>query len=208
MEPYEERPLSEAREPVMLLFIGIMILLVSFFVIMNHSASIESKRAKAVMRGLVTSFDGGPAPRLTSSLGDISGDAALYGKLGNLVATHFALARVVVIQPGRIFLIELPLGHMWVEDEIVPTDAGKSTIASLAKMLAEKQGGAFYDLDARLVAEPETHHSLARARIAAFGDALEAAGAPKDMIATGVDSGRRDRLRLIFSVHEAADGRD
>jgi hypothetical protein len=205
----EEKSLSETREPVMLLFVGIVILLLSFFVVMNHSASIETKRAQAVTRGIVTTFDphSRAAGRFSSNLGESPVDAAQYEKIGNLVATVFPLARVSVLEPGRMFLIELPLGYMWIDDEVAPTDSGRKFIGALATLLAEPQAGLSYDVDARLLAEPETSRTLAIARIATFGDILEAAGVPPGSVATGVDADTVDRLRMILTAHEASDGR-
>jgi hypothetical protein len=207
MDDVEEKSVSETREPTMLLFVGIAIMLLSFFVVMNHSANVETKRAERVARGVVTHFDpiGASANRFTSNLGEVPGDEATNGGLGKLVATAFPLDRVKVVQPGRVYVVELPLGHMWVEDEVTPTDAGRRFIELMAKMLAEPQARQMYDLDARLVAQAETPRSLAYARIAAFGDAMQEAGAPPSGVATGVDAGERERLRLVFTAREAGD---
>lgn len=207
MDDIEERSVSETREPTMLLFVGIAIMLLSFFVVMNHSANVETKRAEQVARGVVTRFDpiGASANRFTSSLGEVPGDEAVNGGLGKLVTTVFPFDRVKVVQPGRIYVVELPLGHMWVEDEVTPTDAGRRFIEVIAKMLVEPQARQMYDLDARLIVSAETPRSLAYARVAAFGDAMQEAGAPSNVVATGVDSGQRERLRLIFTAREAGD---
>jgi hypothetical protein len=200
---------SESREPAMLLFAAIAILLLSFFIVMNHSASLEIKKAERVTHGVVARFDpvGNVEDRLVSAVGEAPGEQSMIGRVGRLVATAFPLAEVRTVVPGRVLVVDLPLGHMWVENEVTPTDAGRRFIAALSQRLAEREARRFYDVEAWLMAAADMSRPLALARIAAFGDAMEESGAPPAAVATGVNQGSTSRLRLVFSAREAGDGR-
>jgi hypothetical protein len=192
---------SESRESAMLLFGGIAILMLSFFVVLTHSATMEAKKAGKVTRAVAARFDptARSEDRLVSDIGQAIGEESAIGRVGKLVTTVFPLAEMKVIEPGRMLVVELPLGHMWVEDKVAPTDSGRRLIALLARSLAEPQARRLYAVDAWLIGATDLPRPLALARIATFGDLLVTAGAPAAAVATGLESGASSRLRLVFN---------
>ena len=208
MHEIEEQ--AVAREASLLPLVGVVTLLLAFFIVLNNASRFENDRMRAVVDSVTAAFDpagrraGGPVA-IGAPDGESSAVAPLPDRLGTLVETAFPLGRVTVVGPDRIFLVEIPLGAVWREDAAAPTVAGRRFVAALAPLLGAPAPGWRYEIEAWLGASNASGRTLAIRRVAAFADALDETGMARGRVASGVDGGSPDRLRIVIALRSAAE---
>lgn len=205
MDERDQAAEDDAREAGALLFIGLIVLLIGFFIVLNRASTIEGARSRAVMGSVAAAFATGPADAnrmhaFTADLGDVLADAALRGRVGKLVATDFPLVKVSEVAAGEVYRVDLPVTSLWVGASETPTDAGRRFAAKLAGLLAAPPRHIAYRLSAWLDdAGNGVERTRAIRRAAGFADALVAAGAPAAAVDTGLARVPKTVLRLLFS---------
>ncbi len=201
---------ADARESGALLFIALIVLLIGFFVVLNHASSVESARSRAVMGSVAATF-GPPDPEaesmhaFTADLGDVLEDGVFALRLGKLVATAFPLAKLSETKPGEVYEVNLPVTSMWIGASDAPSQAGQRFVGQVAALLAAPPSRTVYRLAAWMDPGGAGGRDRAIRRVSVFADALVAAGAPRARIDSGLAPGRPIMLRLVFTIRPAAE---
>jgi hypothetical protein len=210
MDERDQAAEADARESGALLFIGLIVLLIGFFVVLTHASRIENARSRAVMGSVAATFaparadaDADAQHAFTDDLGNVLQNGSLTRRLGTLVATDFPLAKVSEKTPGQVYEVELPVTSMWIGGATDPSAAGRRFIAEVASLLAAPPEGSVYRLDAWLASGQGAERDRAVRRVTTLADALVAAGAPRVVVDSGLAHGRKIMLRLIFTAHQA-----
>ncbi len=210
MDERDQAAEADARESGALLFIALIVLLIGFFVVLNHASRIEGARSRAVMGSVVDTF--APSDRgadtshaFTADLGEVLQNGTLAHRLGTLVATAFPLAKVTEVKPGEAYRVDLPVTSMWIGDAAAPSASGQGFIAKVAALLAAPPPRTAYRLAAWLDPATQGGRDTAIRRVSDFAGALVAAGAPRAAVGSGLAPGRPIMLRLDFAVRPAGE---
>ncbi len=210
MDERDEATEADARESGALLFIGLIVLLIGFFVVLNHASNMAGARSRAVMGSVASTFsaedpEAKAAHAFTADVGDVLQNGTFSVRLGKLVTTAFPLAKVDGTAPGAEYQVTMPLTSMWLGDAETPSTAGTRFIAQTAALLAAPPPDTSYRVAAWLDdSATGAKRALAVRRISGLADALVAAGAPATAVESGLARGRAILLRLVFTVHSAA----
>ena len=205
MDEEDKAAEADARESGAMLFIGLIVLLIGFFVVLNHASRIENARSRAVMGSVANTFAPARAEAesqhaFTVDLGNVLQNGSLSRDLGRLVKTAFPLAKVTETAPGQVYEVTLPVTSMWLGDKTEPSATGTRFIAGVAPLLAAPAPGRAYRLEAWLAPGAAADRARAVERISTLANALVAAGAPRAMVNSGLARGNAILLRLVFTV--------
>ena len=190
-----------------MLYLGVFILLLAFFIVLNALSSFEERRAGAVMDSVAASFASpfaGPSRADDAAREAARAEAALaIRELGELFRAQIAIAKVEIGGTGDEMAVTLPAEQLFqgmanavrpdrtgllhrVADALVPRAAGIQVRLEML-LSAGDAGGPIPDPIARA-------GSLARR--------LTGMGAPGAAMTVGLEPVPAGQVRLIFSVHD------
>jgi hypothetical protein len=208
MDDRDQATEADARESSALLFIGLMILLIGFFILLNNASRVENARSRAVMGSVTSTFD--PTKKqpnavhaFTADIGAVLQDGTLSHKLDALIETAFPLARVFEAKPGRVYEVDLPVSTMWIGESDDLSAPGRRFVAQSASILSRPPGGVVYRLESWLDPAEGAARAHAIQRVSNVANALVAAGAPREAVDSGLRMGKPTVIHLVFSVHPA-----
>lgn len=212
----ETKPPAESSNAVLLQFVGLVLLLLAFFVLLNNISWRENARARAVVTSVVSSFDPKTRPgdarfAYTSDVGSAPGNERIEETLGEMLATHLPLGRIAETSAGQLYLVEVPLSSMWIADGVEPSPSGKRFLVRLGEFLGAPPAGGRYDLEVKLGLGPgmgygpTDERDAAVLRVSRAAELIESSGAPRDAVASGVDAHRSRFLRLVLRIRPAGE---
>lgn len=201
---------ESARNPLLFQILSLYLLLLAFFVVLNSISHVEQARSRAVSGSLNETFaaEGRAADKtvlFTSSEGSAVADAAFTNRIGELIRTELAIAKIEEVQPGRLLSVGLPADSIFMPDRSAIDPLYRPLIERVAKAMAETRPGVRYDVDILLGAAGSDR--LAVSRSAYLASVFVASGAPPRRVAAGVEHGAPGLLTLYFHVRPEAEGR-
>jgi hypothetical protein len=187
---------SGGPPPWTITYLDLTMLLMTFFILLNAISSYEKGRTDPVIRSLQRHFL--PAFVLEPEGGGQgkSVEEQFVDGLGALFDRTLPLPRTAFTRDGDRAQIELPAERLFVANGAAFVSGHQPFIDGLATMLANRAPGYRYDVQALL----GERGPRGTARAAALGKALTVAGAPRDSVAVGFESGPAERLRLVFHI--------
>jgi hypothetical protein len=192
-----------SHNPFQMLVLSLYLLLLAFFVVLNSISNVEVTRLRAVSGSLNETFaaEGRPADKsvtLVSSQGNVLSDRAFLSRLGNLVRTEFAFAKVEDVLPGRLMAVTMSADSLFIPGREAINPLRRPIIDRVAKALINPSPGVRYDVDI-LVGKSATD-DLVVGRSAFLANVFAAAGSPARSIAAGIEPDSPGRLRFLFHV--------
>ena len=199
-----------ARNPLLFQILSLYLLLLAFFVVLNTISHVENARNRAVAGSLNETFaaQGVPADKtrpFVSSAGTVLADAAFLGQVGNLIRTELPLVEVKEVEPGRILSVTIPADSFFLPGRAAIDPLRRGLVERIARAMREPGPGIRHDVDIMLGAAGKD--ALATRRSAYLASVFDAAGAPPQNIAAGVEQGTPGSLSLFFHVRSPSDGR-
>lgn len=195
------------------LFLSLYLVLLAFFILLVSLSEGVSRDSREILDGLSSRFAGAevvrPA-RFASDLGDVVTPAEYLDRIGTVYETAIPAAKVSVVSPGRLMVLDLHVDSLFAHDTETLRPAQRRAIAQLVAALSSPPPGMRYAVEASFgIAAPEglmpvaDHRAFRRAAIVAAAFAEE--GAPPGTVAAALEIGDPLRARLIFRVMAVGD---
>lgn len=200
------------------LFLSLYLLLLAFFIVLNALSTFEVVRSGAVMESLSTTFQGQGVPRAVSTFtgteGSVVADARSFQQeITRIFQSELPVAKVRITEPGREMEAVFRADALF-DDGVAEMRQPHWRLADrLAAALGSSPPGLAYEMEFRHGSDydsmrtPVGPQMLAVARGAAFARFLVSRGAPPGSLGVGVETGRRNDVRLVFRLIDPQAGR-
>ncbi|MHA1567830.1 MAG: flagellar motor protein MotB [Alphaproteobacteria bacterium] len=195
-----EEPTADGT-PVLLL--GLFLLLLAFFIVLNALSSVEKNKARQVLESVGETFSRHRAsPGLSARLGPRTGETHALEEIERIVATEIPLARIEKPGDGRMLRLTLPIDTLFRPDAAAFLDERSALLDRMAAILAAPPAGSRYDLEFLLGGDGAAFiaDALAVGRAGLFARHLRRRGAPADRIAIGAAGGAEGEVVLRFLI--------
>jgi len=211
MDDLDSRNPGPLRDTGPVLFLGLFLLLLGFFILLNALATREEIKARAVMNSLILTFQ---APkdaetsttRFISALAPVPEPEDLLDEIERIWVASIPLIKVERLSQGRTMQVIMPVNELFIGRGATLRADRNSLIVRTAAALAYKADGfvnelefLFGDTSAPGVAPDDTLFL----RAAVIARELVANGAPPDTVTVGSQRSNRRQLRMRFHVREA-----
>ncbi len=196
------------RNPMLLQVLSVYLLLLAFFVLLNSLSAPEQDRLRAVKGSLSETFaaSGEPAResrQLSSSMGNIIASAGFLDRIGSLVRTELAFAKIRDVTPGRLMEISMGTHELFRGATVSIDPLYRPTIEAMATALRQPRQGARYEIE--ILVGKDGDQDLPGARSAYLATVFTAAGVPRRSVAAGVEHGSPGVVTLRFRVRSNYD---
>ncbi|WP_085580782.1 hypothetical protein [Thalassospira mesophila] len=180
------------------LFLSLYLLLLAFFILLNTISTYEEVKAQKVQQSLSSAFASILPPTtsldtVTSVDGPLLAAQETQKKLGDLFQSPLNVARVEVLQPGKLLEVMMHTDQLFDPSKSTIRERQQGFVANLAQALANTAGGAQYEMEMMLGSNLgkqgtiPVEDSLEIARAGAFARAVIAQGAPARAVDVGID---------------------
>lgn len=192
-------------------FLALFLLVLAFFILLVSISTIEEVRSRAVMDSLSSTFATVLPPSteltaFTAQEGQVVAGEQFQVELAGVFATAMQVARVEVVQPGRLMRVAMPARTLFMDDAATIRPAREAVLDRIVATLSGSPPGLLYNLEfvvdtpyaeGRLIPEGDT---LQARRAAVFTRSMIARGAAPDSLAMGLNPGDRDEVVMWFHV--------
>lgn len=206
METGQSRP---SRDPTLILFLGLFLILLAFFIMLNSLAVVDAEKTATAMDSVSSQFGESRQPNPIGLDPQAMSEAALSEGFHGQVETSFN-----AVLPVAEFL---PLPHANALQVMVPANtlfaAGESTIQLRAAILLDRLSEALSGAGAGESFEVETFFELAaeasadardltRRRAATFARELVDRGVDPRRVTAGIEAGEEQKVRMFFIARQ------
>ncbi len=220
MNPNEAIPQesSEGRGgSAIALFLGLYLLVLSFFILLVSISTREEVKSRAVMDSLTSTFRTilPPSTDLTafsSKEGAVIGQR-LQEQITKIFTTAMGVIRVEIVQPGRLMRVVMPADSLFFAGDTEIRPAWFPILDRLVATLSGRPPGLRYDMEFVIGSAytPDNdlpiRQTLEMARAGAFARAMLARGVPPDSISVGLKPGSREEVVIWFYVRDPEETR-
>lgn len=189
-----------------LLYLGLFILLLAFFILLNSVSHFHNEKVGAVIRSVDDAFSnqallsGAPGDRQQS----LREAARAVSDLGDLIRAELPLAKVEAGARAGTLLVTLPANALFVGDGLSLRPGQQGLMDRIARVLEPRPATGVAVRGEMLFAvadDADTAPLVARA--GALARALTALGAAAPALSVGLEKGQPSGgLRLLFTVQE------
>lgn len=212
MMDYEENPQDiRSGGGSIIVFLGLYLLLVAFFILLNSISTVEEDKAKEAIFSVNSAFEAVGIPssrmmRFSSDIGSFAEAATSLVKIGALVKTAISLARVEEVIPGQLMQIEITAEELFVAGEARLKEESNSLLNKVGRILSDPPEDLRFDVEIIVGSEWILPDDLAQgetlevARAGTLARELRARGAPEGSIVAGIEIGDPNHVRMMFHV--------
>lgn len=203
---------SRDREPVKdsgpILFLGLFLLLLAFFILLNSLAKREEIKSRAVINSLLLTFQVPEENKATrelyiSALAPVPEPEKVVDEFERLWVSSIPLLKVEKLDDGRMMQVVMPVNELFFGRGPSLRSDRRSLFVDTARALSYKADGFVNELEFVLGVDPDRQiNSVQQGRAVAIARELVANGAPPDTVKVGVREGGTDRLRMRFHVRD------
>ncbi len=207
-EPIKPGPVQDTG-PV--LFLGLFLLLLAFFILLNALATREEIRTRAVINSLILTFqapdDTTPSREIfISALAPVPEPEDLLDEFERIWVASIPLLKVERLSRGRTMQVIMPANELFVgrSDELRSDRA--TLFVNTAKALAFQSDGFVNELEflfGTSKGDRMTGESVQMLRASKIARELVANGAPADTVTVGTQWAEERQIRMRFHVREA-----
>jgi hypothetical protein len=210
MDTFEPSKPGPVQDTGPILFLGLFLLLLAFFVLLNALATREEIRTRAVINSLILTFQ---APELEtpakkvfiSALAPVPEPEDLVDEFERLWVSSIPLLKVTRLSQGRTMEVVMPTNELFVGAGADLRADRVTLFVNTAKALAFKSDGFVNELEFVFGVPKElrlSDESVQVLRAAAIARELIANGAPADTVTVGTQWGAARQVRMRFHVRE------
>jgi len=209
-------PEYDGRQGTVIVFLSLFLLVLAFFIVLVSISTVEETKSKAVINSLTTTFatfrpDGSIPSDFTAKEGVVLGGQAFQEELTGIFATALKVAKVQVVQPGRLMQAEMPAGAVFREGGEGINPGIHPFLDRVVAALGGRPPGIRFDMeftigapytDQGILSESQT---LELRRAGGFARDILARGAPPDSVSIGLSPGDPDKVVIRFYVRKRDD---
>lgn len=201
------------RDVTIMLFLGLFLLVLAFFILLVSISTVEQVKSERVMSSLTSTFRTVVTPSLDpeqfqSLDGDVLASAKLQDDITEVFATTLKVARVEIMQPGRLMRVHLPMRAVFEDDAGGIRESMLPLFDRIVASLSARPPGLRFDLEAVVTVaavdekktEMPTNQTLAMARAGQFARTMLARGMPPDALSVGLYPSDQANMTLWFYV--------
>ncbi len=200
---------SGRRGPIAL-YLALYLLILTFFILLVSISTFEEVKSRAVMDSLSVEFTSLLPPsdtsRFTVKDEDIIAGEQFQEQVGSLFTAALRVAKVEVVQPGRLMHVALPADSLFHVDEARLREAHFPLLDRIVAAVSGRPPGLRYELEfiigTRYVVgrDMPIGQTLEMARGGAFARGMVSRGVPPDSISIGLEPGNPDDVTIRFLV--------
>lgn len=196
------------RNPLLLQVLSLYLLLLAFFVLLNSLSAPQQDRLRAVKGSLSETFAASGTParttrQFTSSMGNVVAHAGFLERIGSLVRTELAFAKVRDVLPGRLMEVSMATDKLFRDANVSIDPLYRPTLEAMVAAMRQPPQGVRYEIE--ILVGTDGAQTLPGARSAYLATVFVSAGAPRRRVAAGVEHGSPGIVRLRFRVRPAGD---
>ncbi len=211
-------PQPQSGGNVIALFLALYLLILAFFILMVSISTLEDVRSQAVMDSLTSTFASILPPTtdlttFTAKEGEILAAQEFQERITGIFATAIQVAKVTVVQPGRLMRVSMPADALFFPGEIRVREGRLPFLDRVVTALSSRPPGLRYDMEFVIDSEYAVDKSLPigetleMRRAGAFARVMLARGAPPDSVTIGMKPGEPGDLTIWFHVRLRDEGR-
>lgn len=212
MEKFEPNKPGPVQDTGPILFLGLFLLLLAFFILLNALATREEIRTRAVINSLILTFQ---APKeevrskeiFISALAPVPDPEDIIEQFERIWVAAIPLLKMERLSQGRTMQVIMPTNELFVGPGDDLRSDRQTLFVNTAKALSYKADGFVNELEFVFGSgreEGSDGDSVQIRRAAAISRELVANGAPPDTVTVGTQWGEARRIRMRFHVREAA----
>ena len=193
------------------LFLGLYLLVLSFFILLVTISTREELKTQAVMDSLTSTFRTilPPSTDLTAfsaKEGELVIGQRFQEQITKIFTTAMRVIKVEIVQPGRVMRVVMPADALFLTGGTEIRPARVPLLDRLVATLSGRPPGVRFDMEFVIGSAytPDNdlplRQTLEMARAGAFARAMLARGVPPDSISTGLKPGSREDVTIWFYV--------
>jgi hypothetical protein len=193
------------------LFLGLYLLILAFFILIVSISTTEEIKSKAVMDSLSSTFSSilPPTTELTAfsgRSGDIVAGKQFQDRIAGLFTAAVDVVKVELLQPGRRMRVLMPSEALFEENGAAVRAAQYPLLDRIVAALSRRPPGLRFEMEMIVGSDPLTGGSLPIgqtmqiARAGTFAREMRARGAPPDSVAIGLRPDEPDEVAIYFYV--------
>ena len=207
-------PPGGKKDNTIALFLGLYLLILAFFILLVSISSLEEVRTQQIMDSLSSTFTTilPPSTKLTpfqKDEGDVIAGQAFQERITGIFATTLQIAKVDVVQPGRLMKVSLPTRALFEEGEVEMRDVQLEILDRIVAALSARPAGVRYDLEFVIGSEfirgtknLPVGETLEMGRAGAFAREMLSRGVPPDSVSVGMRKADPTQVDLWFHTRE------
>lgn len=212
MTPHDRPADTDTPFSSLTVFLGLSLLLLAFFILLNSMAQPETVRARAALESIGAAFPSPTRPaegheQFVSRDGDFVAAKAFEAEVMGLFADLVPVERQTVAVPGREMMAVIAADSLFAPGsaEIIPSRM--ALLDRIAKALARHPPGMRFEVDVVLDAPSGEKGAggktsgLGAVRAGVFARSLLARGAPPDAVAVGLRPVSGAPRQTVFWFH-------
>lgn len=209
--PPEQPPAGDSS---ITLFLGLFLLILAFFILLVSISTIEKVKSTVVQDSLTSAFSTILPPvtsptTLTALEGEILAGPQFQDEVRGLFETSLQVAKVEVVQPGRLMVVDIPADVLFTPDEATFQPTQQPLFDRIVASVSGAPPGLRFDMEFVIgtpyVKERDlpVNQTLEIARAGAFAREMATRGVPPQNIVVGVRRGDPKNVAIYFYVRSA-----
>lgn len=194
---------AESNDGSMLLYLGVFMLLLAFFILLNALSNFHDQKVGAVLRSVDEAFS--VQAILTGAPGDRRSArreaARALADLGDLIRAELPLAKVDTSGEGSTLMVTLPASALFVGDGLAIRPDQQGLMDRMARALVASRPGIDVRAEALFGRQGATDMAPLVARAGALARSMTALGAPPAALSVGLEpTVPAGTVRLLYTV--------
>ncbi len=205
---------GKSGQSTLSLFLALYLLILAFFILLVSISTLEKTKAKAAMSSVTSTFSNILPPSVelkafSTEEGAILAGQAFQEKVTNIFATTIQVAKVEVVQPGRLMRVVLPADALFFPSTTKIRPGRLPFMDRIVAALSGRPPGVRYDMEFIVGSALDknerlpVNQTLEMSRSGVFVRELKKRGAPPDSIAMGLMPGNSDKIIIRFYVRSS-----
>jgi len=218
MDDEEEEAKDPPKDPTLALFLGLYLILLAFFVLLNTMATLKEDRVKAVLGSLLSTFSTEILNTLnptefTASVGNELSTQEYHREIRDFFEVAVPLSRVEFYSAGSVMRIRMPADQLFESGSIVVREDREDLMFRITRALKRRVAGLRYEVEFSTFTGPFLGDEAASgqvieiARAGAFARAVQDGGTPVNSLTIGAQPGNPGEIELAFLVRVVDEAR-
>ena len=206
----------DGKSQSIFLFLSLFLLVFAFFIVLVSISTLEEVKSNAVKDSLTSTFTTVLPPstdptEFTSKDGDFLAGQQFQEQVTGIFATTLQVAKIEIVQPGKLMRIKLPTNAMFVDEKTEIRPVAVPVLDRIVAVLSTRPPGLRFDMEfvigTVLTAEKALpiRQTLEVERIGSLAREMFRRGVPPDSVAVGIMPGRPNDVTIWFFVRNEAD---